>query len=65
VVVHICGKELLAVVLNLFYPMRPVNRYSQIKPPLKNLVCKEHFYISTLRRETKLFTIDKLNYITF
>jgi len=50
-----------AVVLNLFDPVHPFNCYSQIKfPPYKNLVSKEHFCISTLKRETKLFTIDKL-----
>ena len=53
------------VVLNLFHPVHPFNRYSQLKSPLRNLVCKEHFYISTIRRETKLFPVDKLNYTTF
>ena len=48
------------VVLNLSYRIHRFNCYSQIKSPLRNLVCKEHFYISTLRRETKLFTTDKL-----
>ena len=48
------------VVLILFYPMNPFNPYSQIKSPLRNLVCKKHFYIGALRKETKLFTIDKL-----
>jgi len=57
--------DITPVVLNLFHPMHPFSHYSQIKPPLTNLVSKEHYYISTLRRETKLFTIDKLNYITF
>jgi len=51
--------------LYLFYLMDPFNRYSQVKSPLRSLVCKTHFYISTLRKETKLFIIDKLNYITF
>ena len=50
------------MVLNLFYLMHPFNRYSQMKSPLRNLVCKEHFNISTLRRETELFTVDKLKY---
>jgi len=38
--------------------MHPFNRYSQIKSTLRNLVCKEHFYISTSRRETQFFPID-------
>ena len=39
------------VVLNFFYHMHPFNCYSQINSPLRNLVCNEHFYIRTLRRE--------------
>jgi len=62
---HCHNCEVRAVVLKFFYPMHPFNCFSQIKSPIGNLVYKEHFYISTLRRETKLFTIDKLNYSTF
>ena len=40
----------MAVVLNLFYPMHPFNRYSQINSPLKNL-CEEHFYISNYTKK--------------
>ena len=36
------------VVLNLFYLMHPFNPYSQINSPLRNLVYKKCFYISTL-----------------
>ena len=41
--------DFIAVVLNLFYLMYPLNRYSHIKSPLRNIVCKEHFYIGILR----------------
>jgi len=44
------------VVLNLFYPMHSFN--------LLEILFVKNTYISTLWRETKLFTIAKLNYST-
>ena len=52
------------VVLNPFFiPCTPLTVIYRYIPPLRNLVCKEHFYVST-SRGNKLFTSDKLNYIT-
>jgi len=61
-----CTKRLWQWFSTYFIPCTPLTViHSWTPPPLRNLVCKEHFYISTLRKEAKLFAIDKLNYITF